>query len=152
MLVSKGHAANRAILNWVLYAATTAMVTSRLEPLQRAMSDFMVPLQLESVMMSTACVSIGGHRNHTCGDLRAELSQTCPWLVQERMTLPLSGYYGWRAGSASLLKEDLSARPHSHLCAQERCPHPSPQACNSRGQQIRVESILGGSGKQILRA
>lgn len=44
MLVSKGHAATRAILIWVAYSATRAMVIIRPELLLKAMSGSVVLL------------------------------------------------------------------------------------------------------------
>lgn len=54
------HAAAGVILIQVAYVATRAMMTSRSQLLLTAMSESMVLLQLGSVMMSIAHVSMGG--------------------------------------------------------------------------------------------
>lgn len=51
MLVSKGHAATRAILIWVTYAVIRVMVRPGSQLLPRATSGFMVLLQLGPEMM-----------------------------------------------------------------------------------------------------
>lgn len=66
--MSKDHAVSRAILIWVVCAATRAMVMPRIELPPRVMSGFLALCLLGSVFMAIACVTIGeqGHRNHVC--------------------------------------------------------------------------------------
>ena len=59
MLVSKGHADNRVILVWVACAATRAMAMPGPGLLLRAMSVPMVLLQLGSLLMFLALVTMG---------------------------------------------------------------------------------------------
>ena len=61
-----GHAAVGAILIWVAWSASRAMITSGPELLLRAMSGSMVLLQLGSVLMFMARVTTRGHRSHAC--------------------------------------------------------------------------------------
>lgn len=56
-LVSKGHGAMGAILIWMAYAATGAMLLSWLWLLPKATSGFVILLHQGSVMMSVAGVS-----------------------------------------------------------------------------------------------
>ena len=65
MLVSESGAATRTILIWVTYAATEAVVTSRPDLLQTAISGLVFLLQLGSVLMSMAQVTTRGQKNHT---------------------------------------------------------------------------------------
>lgn len=60
MVVFETHAATGALLIWVIRAATGVMVIPRTELLPRAMSKFMVLLQLGSILMPVAHVSTGG--------------------------------------------------------------------------------------------
>lgn len=64
MLVNKDHAPFWVIMIWVTCAGTGAMVMSGPKMVPRAMSEYMVLLQLRSVVISMACVSTGGHWNH----------------------------------------------------------------------------------------
>lgn len=56
---------------WVACTGTGAVVMSGPELVPRAMSEYMVLLQLRSVVISMACVSTGGHWKH------AVLNQPC---------------------------------------------------------------------------
>lgn len=62
MLVTRDHAAARATLMWVVYAATRAMLASRHKLLPRAISGSMILLQLGLVWIFTACVTAGVHK------------------------------------------------------------------------------------------
>lgn len=73
-----------------------------------------------AVMMSVAGGSTGDHRNHTCGSLRAVLSQPGPLQALGQTALPLAGgYCSRRAGPASPTPRKDGLAPHfrhvSHL-------------------------------------
>lgn len=82
----------RAIPIWVAGAATWGMVTSGPQQLLRVMSRSMILQQLESVMMSVVCVSIGSHWNHAVlirGSVIAGPA-TC-WILHQESWLHPSG-------------------------------------------------------------
>lgn len=59
MLVIEGHAATMSMLIWVTCTAIVVMVKSRPRMLLRAMSGFMVLMQLASVLIPMAHVTTG---------------------------------------------------------------------------------------------
>lgn len=65
-LVSMGHTATGAILVWAACTATGARVTFRLDLRLKAISGFMILLQLGFVLVSMVLVDTSDCRKHAC--------------------------------------------------------------------------------------
>lgn len=81
MLVSTGHTATGTVLIWAVCTATGAIVAYRPDWRLKALSGFMVLLQLGFVLVSMVLFDTSDCRKHACWNLRSMLSRPCPSLV-----------------------------------------------------------------------